>query len=71
MVGQEINSLFEGKSIYIINYFNETNLNKARTLIANSLKKDFQFIDSDSNLKGMEDKEDFTMKIFLLIILLA
>lgn len=63
--GQKINVLFEGKSVYTINCNNETNLNEARKLIANSLKQDFQFIDSDSNLIDMEDEEDFTIENIL------
>lgn len=63
--GQEINVLIEGKSICSINCNNDTNLNKARKLIANSLKQDFQFLDSDSNLIDMEDEEDFTIEAIL------
>lgn len=40
-------------------------MSEARKLIANSLKQDFQFLDSDSNLVDLEDEEDFTIENIL------
>ena len=62
---QKINVLFEGKSKCSINCNNDTHLSEARKLIANSLKQDFQFLDSDSNLVDLEDEEDFTIENIL------
>ena len=63
---QKINVLFEGKSKCSINCNNDTHLSEARKLIANSLKQDFQFLDSDSNLVDLEDEEDFTIENILI-----
>ena len=63
--GQEIFVLFEGKKICSINSNNDNNLSEARKLIVNSLKQDFQFLDSDSNLIDIEDEEDFTIENIL------
>jgi hypothetical protein len=63
--GQEIFVLFEGQKICSINSNNDNNLSEARKLIVNSLKQDFQFLDSDSNLIDIEDEEDFTIENIL------
>ena len=63
--GQEIFVLFEGKKICSINSNNDNNLSEARKLIVNSLKQDFQFLDSDSNLIDIEDEEDFIIENIL------
>ena len=63
--GQEIFVLLEGKKICSINSNNDNNLSEARKLIVNSLKQDFQFLDSDSNLIDIEDEEDFIIENIL------
>ena len=63
--GQEIFVLLEGKKICSINSNNDINLSEARKLIVNSLKQDFQFLDSDSNLIDIEDEEDFIIENIL------
>ena len=40
-------------------------MSEVRKLIANSLKQDFQFLDSDSNLIDLEDEEDYPIKDIL------